>query len=442
MNLEYLSLPARGNWSGRFGLVVRFFNAAAIRCGSGKAPGAAIYRLLLAVVVGLVPLNAAVAQDPKPAAERPAAQWKNGPSRDENYFPIGVWCQSPKNAARYQAAGINLYVSLWQGPTSEQLAGLQQAGMPVICAQNEVGLANKEGANIIGWMHGDEPDNAQPLGKDENGKSKGYGPPIPPQKIVADYEQMRATDPTRPVMLNLGQGVVWDNWKGRGVRTRHPEDYAEYAKGGDIVSFDIYPVTLNRPEVAGKLEFVGRGVERLVGWTQGKKPVWSCIECTHIGNPEAKATPAQVRSEVWMALINGARGLIYFVHEFKPAFNEAALLSDPEMLAGVTAINAQIRELAPVLNRPTLLAGVAVKSSDEPAPIAVMAKQHGGKTYVFAVNMSNQPTQGTFELHDAAQAGDSASVRYESRSLPVSGGQFADQFEPYQVHIYELPAGK
>src|ERR1044071_3172543 len=32
-------------------------------------------------------------------------------------FPIAVWLQSPSNAARYQAAGVNLYVGLWKGPT-------------------------------------------------------------------------------------------------------------------------------------------------------------------------------------------------------------------------------------------------------------------------------------------------------------------------------------
>src|SRR4026209_335565 len=55
---------------------------------------------------------------------------------DSNYFPIAVWLQDPKNAERYKPAGINLYVALWRGPTSNQLALLEQAGMSVICSQN------------------------------------------------------------------------------------------------------------------------------------------------------------------------------------------------------------------------------------------------------------------------------------------------------------------
>ncbi len=37
-----------------------------------------------------------------------------------------------------------------------------------------------------------------------------------------------------------------------------------YLEGCDIASFDIYPVTHEDPHVAGKLEYVGRGVARLV----------------------------------------------------------------------------------------------------------------------------------------------------------------------------------
>ncbi|MHC4676928.1 MAG: hypothetical protein ACYTBZ_30970, partial [Planctomycetota bacterium] len=273
----------------------------------------------------------------KPVVTSPYVKWENGPSHDAGFFPIAVWLQNPGRAGRYRAAGFNTYVGLWRGPTEQQLAELKKAGMKVICRQNEVGLDHIDDGIIIGWMHGDEPDNAQSLGR-----GKGYGPPIPPKNIIDDYLKIRSADPTRPVLLNLGQGVAWDGWHGRGVRTNHPEDYPEYVKGCDIASFDIYPVAHSRPQVSGKLWYVGRGVERLVKWTEGKKPVWNCIECTRIKNPTNKATPQQVRCEVWMSIVHGSMGLIYFVHEWEPTFNESALLSDAEMLSAVTAINRQI----------------------------------------------------------------------------------------------------
>ena len=368
------------------------------------------------------------------AAETFMPRWKNGPPVNENYFPIAVWLQNPANAARYKAAGINLYVGLYNGPTSNQLATLRKAGVSVICSQRR-GLEFKDDPIIVGWMHGDEPDNAQSLGQ-----GRGYGPPIPPSKIVADYERIRAADPTRPVLLNLGQGVAWDNYIGRGVRRNHPEDYAEYVKGCDIASFDIYPVVHEKADVTGKLEFVARGVERLRGWAGPERTVWNCIECTHISNVEKKATPQQVRAEVWMSLIHGSRGLIYFVHQFKPVFREAALLDDPEMLAAITAIDQQILELAPVLNSPSRSDGMTVKSSSADAPIAWMMKQRAKATYLFVVNMRNIPTRGSFAVRGLPAR--AAEVLGESRRLEIVNGEWADEFAGYAVHLYRMDATK
>src|ERR1043166_585733 len=87
--------------------------------------------------------------------ETPYDQWKNGPGKDPNFFPIAVWLQDPRNAERYKAAGINLYVGLWKGPTTNQLEALAKAGMRVICSQNKTALANQDNPTIVAWMHGD-----------------------------------------------------------------------------------------------------------------------------------------------------------------------------------------------------------------------------------------------------------------------------------------------
>ena len=190
------------------------------------------------------------------------------------------------------------------------------------------------------------------------------------------------------------------------------DDYPAYVRGSDIVSFDVYPVAdLDKPNGAEFLWYVPKGIDRLVKWTGGRKLVWNCIECTRIHNPAAKATPAQVKSEVWMALIHGSRGLIYFVHQFKPQFNEHALLDDPEMLAAVTAVNHQIKELAPLLNSPTVVDGATVRSSDREVPIDLMVKQRRDATYLFAVGMRNRPVRGSFAVRGLPPSGDRPSPR-------------------------------
>ncbi len=176
----------------------------------------------------------------------PYSRWKNGPSPSTDYFPIAVWLQDPKLAEKYKAAGFNLYIGLWKGPTEQQLDMLRKARMSVICAQNELALKHLDDKIIVGWLHGDEPDNAhrfdQYWKKDkqrikeawpdiwksqrwDKNAYRGYGPPVPPAWIVRDYQEIRDKDPSRPVMVNLGQGVAWEQYRGRGERTGHLEDY-------------------------------------------------------------------------------------------------------------------------------------------------------------------------------------------------------------------------
>lgn len=398
---------------------------------------ATLYWLASLLLFGLAPVD--LLGGDQPPADSSLAGFK-GPLSDPNFFPIAVWLQDPSNASRYKKAGINLYVALWRGPDEQQLKELKDAGMQVICGQNRQGLAHKDDSIIVGWMHGDEPDNAQEIVDRTTGR-RGYGPPVKPSKIVDDYKKLRASDPTRPIMLNLGQGVANDHWPGRGPGASL-DDYPGYVQGCDIVSFDVYPVAgLDRHDAADLLWYVAKGVDRLVKWTGGKKRVWNCIECTHISNPNAQATPHQVKAEVWMALIHGSRGLIYFVHQFKPRFNEHALLDDPEMLSAVTILNRQIQELAPVLNSPSLRDVGTVRSSNPQVPIDMMVKQHGDTTYVFAVAMRNAPTRGTFEFKGLGETR-TAEVLGEGESSPrrikLSQGRFEDDFEAFGVHLYAI----
>jgi hypothetical protein len=249
--------------------------------------------------------------------------------------------------------------------------------------------------------------------------------------------KIRQADATRPVLLNLGQGVAWDGWYGRGVRKNHPEDYAEYIKGCDIASFDIYPAAHDKPEVAGNLWYVGHGVKRLVQWAEGRNVVWNCIECTRIHNPNTKATPHQVRCEVWMSIIHGSMGLIYFVHEWEPKFNESALLADPQMLSAVAAINRQITDLAPVLNSPTLEGLASAASDDKAVPVATMVKRHDGATYVFAVGMRDGQTAVTFTVQ-GLNGERTVEVIGENRTIVSTDGIFKDRFAAWDAHLYRI----
>jgi hypothetical protein len=360
--------------------------------------------------------------------------WPNGPSPDPFFFPIAVWLQTPDNAAAYKDIGINLYIGQWQGPTVAQLGALTAAGMPTIADQNDVALAHLDDPILAGWLQQDEPDNAQSDG------AGGYGPCVEPAEVIARYTRMRAADPSRPVLLNLGQGVAHDYdrpYVGRGSAcARRWDQYPEYVKGADIVAFDIYPVTSPYDHIRGQLWRVALGVDRLREWTGGEKIVWNVIETTHISS-DAMPTPHQVRAEVWMSLVHGSMGIVYFAHEWQPRFREAGLLYYPEMRDAVGILNRQIHDLAPVLNAATVIDGVTVASSSPEVPVDAMVKEHDGWTYVFAVAMRDGPTEATFTLPRGA-VGTEVEVIGEDRRIALTGSSFRDVFAGYAVHLYRL----
>ena len=307
-------------------------------------------RVLTTGVVLLAATVAVAADEAKPEASNPYAQWKNGPPKDASFFPIAVWCQDPANAARSQAGGHQRLHGPVGRATEADLVYAQEDRDAAHLRPECRGPGSQERSDH--YRLGCTATNRTMPRRSRGGK--GYGPPILPAKIIAGYDAVRKADPTRPVLLNLGRSVAWDGFPDRGVRSGHDEDYAEYAKGCDIVSFDVYPMfNVEKPAVKGQLDLVAHGVENLIKWTGGHKIVWNVIECTAI-NGTGKATPKQVKAEVWTSLVSGSQGITYFVHEFKPKFDEHALLDDPPMLTAVTALNKQIHELAPALNSPTV----------------------------------------------------------------------------------------
>jgi hypothetical protein len=353
------------------------------------------------------------------------------PARPE-FFPLGVWQQPPRTAEEYKAIGINTFVGLWEGPTEGQLAELAKSGLYVVAEQNDVGVSSPNRGVIKGWMQSDEPDNAQPpvsgLGP--------YSPCIPAAEVARRSQAMKARDPTRPVFVNFGRGVADPFWSGRGTCTGDEKYYDVAVKDADIVGFDIYPVGSDTPRVKGRLEYVARGVVNLRKRTSPSQNVWSAIETTAI-DPARPVTPAEVRAEVWMALIHGARGIVYFVHEWAGGLREDGIFRHPEIVREVARINRTIASLAPVLNSPDRPDRVSLFA---PAPIATMVKEDASELYLFAVAMENRPTTARFAIAGLSDA--EASVLNEGRNVAVKDGILEDGFLGYAVHLYKIPLAR
>lgn len=351
----------------------------------------------------------------------------NGFPTDADFFPIGVWLQSPTRAANYKTIGINTFVGLYGGPTEQQLAALARQQMFAVAEQNDVGLKSVNRHIIKAWMQEDEPDNAQPIGLGQ------YGTCVPAAEVARRTQKMKARDPTRPVMINFGQGVANEYWRGRGPCNGDQGYYNVAIQKADILSYDIYPVGSTTPQVKGRLEYVARGVTNLLKRASNEQSVWMALETTAL-DPIRRPTASEVRAEVWMALIHGATGIFYFVHEFKPDFREDAIFRYPDIVEEVTKTNQLIKSLTPVLKGPSVPGTVSVSSH---IPIATMVKVYKDTTYIFAVSMQNSPSIARFALDDVHHG--ATRVIGEDRSIAISKGSFEDQFEGYGVHLYQIP---
>jgi hypothetical protein len=171
------------------------------------------------------------------------------------------------------------------------------------------------------------------------------------------------------------------------------------------------------------------------------------------------STPPQFTAAAWHALIAGARGIIWFQHDFSGpcldlrTFIDASNPSSPayncqqtpgvtlhDIVLAVSAFDHEVAALNGVLLSPTA-DGYVATSGD----VSTMAKVYDGSCYVFAG--AGQPgipppanQRVTFRLGDK-YTGD-VRVYGEKRTLRSSRGVFTDTFaDANSIRIYQVVGG-
>ena len=370
-------------------------------------------------------------EEPIDVAKIPQAKFAKSVLDDPSFFPVSVWLQPAGPAEKYKDMGVNVYVggvdSYPRPKDKDFLDAIQKQGMYAICPYKKQYVEEKlyEHPAFIGWMFGDEPDNV-------NSATGQVG--HTPEALLADFAKIRRDDPTHPVYLNLGQGVANERFIGRAATD---EQYAGYPKACDIVSYDVYPCNSISPDGPNRLHLVAKGVDRLRTWAGPDKKVWCWIEANKISKGEGRApTPDEVKTQIWMALAHGADGYGFFCHSWAGARASVSAI-EPEMQAALAPVNAEVHALARVLNSPTVRDAATVKATMG-GRVDVLVKKHDGATYLLAVNMFRKPEKPTITIKGVGDG--TAEVLFENRTVPVKGGVLADDFAPYAVHRYKLPA--
>jgi len=263
-------------------------------------------------------------------------------------------------------------------------------------------------------------------------------PRIPPAEIRAQYEAWKKAEPSRPLYLNLTAAFLPQY-----LRYKDANPYDAYCQATDIVGYDHYPIYgWGKPD---RVPEIAEATAKLREHAKGRIPVWAILEVTNggqwVSDTMRAPTPAEIRAEVWMAIVNGAKAIGYFPHVWKPRYTWCRI---PEAnQAELRRLNAQITRLAPILLGPQAKATVACKV-DGGGRIAVTAREHGTALYLFAVSLERRKLRARISatglpLTKSFPQGWAVEVVGERRAITAGDGWFEDDFDELAVHIYRIP---
>lgn len=363
------------------------------------------------------------------------------------YFPIGVFMQNADAFQTWHNRGVNLLVGEpnWtpQGMTHDDfIRQWDQAaaalGMRTIRRPLSSPAADIGNTTLLAWAQDDEPDAA---GAGITNLSS----------FVANYNLWKSIDPSRPVYLNFaGPDVITavggptdppPAWcPGPDYNCSTVANHVDYIEQGlDWVSNDIYPFTGWLPDEGrrGDPTYVADPVDRLRSWTN--KPEFCFIETSnqYFVPTGTGITPGALRAEIWIAIISGVRGYVFFPQVVAAVGGTPSTDgTPPDVVAEMIVQNGIVTQLATTLqgpiNPPTLAATV-------PSPMQAGWRDTTGATYFFVVNPQSSTVSNARITLTGVGSATSATVFNESRSVTLSSGSLTDTFGPYAVHIYVVP---
>jgi hypothetical protein len=167
-----------------------------------------------------------------------------------------------------------------------------------------------------------------------------------------------------------------------------------------------------------------------------KKPIWVALQSYKKPTADGRfPTPIEYRAQAYLAIIHGAKGLIYYTGGGTGGVQNARQEGHWESLKAVVS---ELRDMSPVLVASD--SPVSVTCSPSTAPVSLRVKNHAGEPVLLAANRSDQPADIEFKT-PIVKDGQQVNVRFEGRRIRASEGGFRDTFTGYGVHVYDLPRG-
>ncbi len=254
--------------------------------------------------------------------------------------------------------------------------------------------------------------------------------------LVRAREIIRELDTNHPVaIIQAPRGTV--------------ETLRPYTPAGDITGADIYPISyppgtdslLTNKEIS----MVGDYTKKMMAVSEGKMPVWMVLQIAWSGvvNPGKTLrfpTFPEERFMSYQAIINGARGLVYFGGNVQQAMSP----EDTALGWNWTFWNRVLRPvmeeignhspLAPALVAPESKLPIKLKGATD---VEFCVREVGADLYILACKREGATVNVEFSNLPATK--DEEEVMYESpRKVQVKNGRFTDWFGPFEVHVYHF----
>lgn len=346
------------------------------------------------------PIAAAAARETTDATVRGEVIHLHG----KPFFPVMVIDQcTSDDLARIRELGINLVLNEHcDGVSPErQLAMMQQRPLTVL----EAGSSSLRGPGLVGWTYPDEPENNN----------------WTPDRLRDQFAVRRASPDGLLSFVTTGGGFFHAPFRDTRVDRG---DYREYARLADVAGFDLYPLGHCRRDLVSVYD-----AQREFELLAGPMPTFQWIETGPI-KPDYcggfSMSAQELKAEVWLAVVGGARGVGFFTHTWSP---------DHDPFDVRYEIGHAIWQTAGLLGavRPGLL-GRTASSGVNSGAIKVLARRGGNRTYVFAVNTLRTPVVA--QIHVPQLANGKVTPFGERRTVPVSNARFSDRFAGLGVHVY------
>ena len=280
---------------------------------------------------------------------------------------------------------------------------------------------------------------------------------VRPAGLIRGYERMKQLDPRHPLVVIQAPGST-------------AAQLTPYRPAFDLTGMDIYPVSYP-PGVHGGAANKGVSVvgdwARVIGTAAGPKPFWMTLQIAWTGVVRSQQRPAvvprfptsqQARFMALQAIVNGARGLVFFGGHLTQVCTPADAKAGWNWTYWDRILRPLIVELSSDDVRPALVApkanatvkagirGVEVATRQEGRTLWVLAARRDGSTST--VGFTGLPsrhdgqklTRGevlTEWVQDPPPPPLGAG-RQELRSVAVENRGFRDWFGPLDARIYRF----